>query len=229
MSTDDLRKMIGSQNVITPRVTQFLIGRGEIDLRDEAVRDRIVEVMSSPHHRAKGWHPSTIMACKRAQVFEWIGVPGERGYSAQLANIFADGTWRHLRWQTMLLSAGILHSVEVPVHDPETGLVGSMDGEGTHKGEGIMFELKGIFQLNENLPYTAHEWQVQSYLLMRPDLSYCVMVYEDKRSQHWREYKVFPSAMHRKVLKKRTASLNAYVEQEKLPDVQPESVREKGD
>ncbi len=228
MSTSDLRKLIGSQNVITPRLTQWLVSNGEVNLTNPEVRERMVEIMSADHHRAKGWHPSTIMSCKRAQVFEWLGVPSEQNHSVELLNIFADGTWRHLRWQTMLLTAGILTDVEIPVSDEATGLVGSMDGEGEYKGDKFMFELKGIFQLNDSLPYSTHLWQVNAYLLMRPDLDYCVMVYEDKRTQNWREYKVTRSAQHQKSLRRRCESLNNHVATKELPIVQPECVKETG-
>lgn len=228
-ATSDLKRLIGTHNVIDQRMTQHLLSKGEVNLSDPKVRERMVEVMSKPHHRKRGWHPSSILACKRAQVFEWIGVQGESQHSAQLLAIFADGTWRHLRWQTMLLSAGILTDVEVPVQDEETGLVGSMDGEGEYKGDGFMFELKGIFALNNNLPYENHLWQVNAYLLMRPDLKFCVVVYEDKRSQGIKEFKVYPSAKRQKLIRRRTASLNLSVQQEELPSVRPDCIKEKGD
>ena len=55
-------------------------------------------------------------------MFQYIGVPVMSRGDSRLHSIFIDGTWRHIRWQMMLLEAGILTDIEVPFHDDELRL-----------------------------------------------------------------------------------------------------------
>lgn len=227
-ATTDLRKLMNTQQVLTMGVTRYLLTTGEVTLVDPAVRERMVEVMSGLHVRLRGWHPSTLMECKRAQVFEWMGVPTLSQFSMETMNIFADGTWRHLRWQTMLLNAGLLDDVEV-AFSTKDGMVGSLDGVGTAKESTFAFELKGIYRLNNELPYSAHIWQVQCYLYGRPDLDFGIIMYEDKGTQRFVEYRIDRIPWMQKIIKSRIKSLNEHTHKKELPDVRPDCLSQKGE
>ena len=103
--------------------------------------------------------------------------------------IFIDGTWRHLRWQMLLLTAGILTDIEVPFHRPDMRLRGSLDGQNADEAWG--FELKGtsdteiVVGRKEPIPY--HILQVHTYFIGKPELERFSLIYEDKRYQSWKE------------------------------------------
>jgi hypothetical protein len=226
----DIRKLINTNDKLTQRVTMHLLNGGsEVDFTESRVRETMVKIMSTPFSRERGWHPSTLMGCKRAQVFEYMGMDTINPFTAEQINLFNDGKWRHLRWQTMGLTAGFLDEVEVGFKTSDN-LVGSVDGKGVDRdGVKFIFELKGIYQLNDSLPYSLHVWQVQSYLYGNQDCKYATIVYEDKRTQHFREYVVKRKPYMQKVIKSRLESLNQHVSNKELPDVREECRAGKGE
>lgn len=233
MSTrSDIRKLLRVESVLERDMHAYLLRNGDITLEEEWVREKIIEAISKPHYRAPGWHPSTVMSCRRAQMFERIGVPSERAgnLDADLLNIFADGSWRHLRLQAHGLLAGVLTDIEVKCESKRWGLVGSADGEGEHRRTGDIYgvEFKGVHHMHAGLPLSNHLWQVESYLLMRPHWAFMVIMYEDKGSQQWREFIIRRNPTRRALLKRRLRGLNHLLVNEELPNVKEGCRAQKG-
>ena len=226
MSTSNLRKVIriARQNsVITPRLTGWLAQHGEgVVVNDPETAELLLRLVSMGKSRAYAFHPSQLYQCERRQVFDYHDVEGLREYNAQLQNIFNDGTWRHTRWQIMLMNAGILDRVEVAVAMPTLRLEGSMDG--VNDTDSWMFELKGTSQSKRVRDYgvmPAHVQQIHAYLLAA-DLPKCVVVYEDKSTQDWIELEVHRDEATITEIKEILGRLNEAIDHDQLPEVQHE-------
>lgn len=177
---------------ITPRLHAWLSAHNDgIKITKPALAIKAFEILSpSEGDRSGAFHPSQLYRCKRAQLFDYFGVPTKKSYNPTLQNLFNDGHFRHLRWQIMLMEAGLLDDIEVPVAIEDLRLVGSMDG--VNAKEGWMFELKGTSQYSTVVAKGAmpeHIKQVNAYLLAS-GLDVAVIVYEDKTSQNWTEIEV---------------------------------------
>jgi hypothetical protein len=84
----------------------------------------------------------------RRQELAFLGMPTVGSNDPQLQLIFANGTWVHLRWQALLMTAKLLDNIEVLVKKPSQRARCSMDGmgiasRGRYKGAEFGFELKG--------------------------------------------------------------------------------------
>jgi hypothetical protein len=175
---------------ITPPLTSWLVKNpGGVRITDEETARKVMSILKPTiaKSRAGAFHPSQLYQCPRAQVYGYHDAPVLAAYDPVLQNLFNDGHFRHLRWQIMLLEAGILTDIEVGIHIPELMLEGSIDG--VNQDEGWMFELKGTSQykmVQSKGAMPAHIKQVQAYLLAS-GLHEAVIVYEDKSNQQWQE------------------------------------------
>ena len=209
-----------SQSKITPRLTGWLANHNEgvvVEAQERA--EKLLELASRGESRSGAFHPSQLYRCKREQVFGYFGVEGLKSYNAQLQNIFNDGTWRHIRWQIMLLNAGIIDQVEVKVTMPEYRLTGSMDG--LNSEEGWMFELKGTSayaKIKKEGVMPAHKKQIQAYLLAA-GLDKAIVVYEDKNRQDWCEFEVDQEQETINEVIEILESLNKAIDNNELPEV----------
>ena len=208
------------QSRITPKLTGWLASHGEgVVVTDEETEALLLRLVKPGGSRSHAFHPSQLYQCQRRQVFDYYGVEGLRAYNPTLQNIFNDGTWRHMRWQIMLLNAGIISRVEVRVDVPEVRLTGSMDG--INDTEGWMFELKGTSQFSsvkKNGVMPAHVKQVMAYL-MAAELDKAVVVYEDKLSQNWAEFEVHRDEATVKEIAAILEVLNEAVDHDQLPEM----------
>lgn len=185
-------KIAKRNTTITPKLMGWLSSHDGVRLEDPITTERVLQILApSEHDRSGVFHPSQLYECERKQLFEFDGLkPGNKRYDPTLQNLFNDGHFRHLRWQIMLLNAGILTDIEVAVSIPEFRLAGSMDGANFR--DGWMFELKGTSQFSTvlaNGAMPAHVKQVHAYLLAS-GLEKALIVYEDKSSQQWHEIEV---------------------------------------
>lgn len=176
---------------ITPRLHAWLNNHDGIKTGNPKVLLKVVEILApSEHDRSGVFHPSQLYQCKRAQVFDFAGLDAQRSYNPTLQNLFNDGHFRHLRWQIMLLEAGLLTDIEIPISLSDKRLGGSIDG--VNSNEGWLFELKGTSQfgaITAKGPMPEHIKQVHAYMLASGyDLA--LIVYEDKISQQWSEHEV---------------------------------------
>jgi len=185
-------KMVKQNSVITPRLLGWLSNNDGIHTVDPAILEQVLAILApSTGDRSGHFHPSQLYQCKRKQVFEFYGLkPAKASFNPTLQNLFTDGHFRHLRWQIMLLNAGLLTDIEVGVGLEQYRLGGSMDG--VNEDEGWVFELKGTSQYQQvknSGVMAAHKKQIQAYLLAS-GYERAFIVYEDKMSQQWSEYEV---------------------------------------
>lgn len=214
---------------ITPTLYGWLAKNNGIKIHDEDVLRRVTEILSpSDGDRSGSFHPSQLYKCPRAQVFEYLNAPARKEYNPTLQNLFNDGHFRHLRWQIMLLNAGILTDIEVPVAMEKYRLTGSMDG--MNRNDGWMFELKGTSQyksISQKGAMSAHIKQVNAYL-MASGLEKAIIVYECKSTQEWTEIEIEKDDKIVSELTEILESLNGAIETGVLPEVKDACQNQEG-
>ncbi len=207
---------------ITPKLHAWLHNHPDgIKIATEEVATKVLDILKpSSGDRSGVFHPSELYNCQRHQIFNFFGAPVKyQSYNPTLQNLFNDGHFRHLRWQIMLLNAGILTDVEVGVFMPEYRLGGSMDG--VNDKDGWMFELKGTSQYQQVIRKGAmpqHVKQVNAYL-MASGLEQALIVYECKSSQQWVEMEVQKDPKVVDELEEILQSLNQALETGVMPEV----------
>lgn len=245
-----LHLMAGNQRLIVlPRYLRWLSRHGEDPLLPNDGREGIgamilTQMLEKPRDRTQSFSASSAGACQRAQVFGFYGAEGESP-GPQLRAIFNDGKWRHLRWQALLLQAGILSDIEVPLFWRRKLQRGTMDGQGIvpddhhvteWRGLEFGFELKGVnaFQydaLTKSGPKEEHLNQVARYFLLS-GLTLFSIVYENKSTQAVHEWVISrddPGMAERiEAQRAEVESLKAYADDESLPPQLPECAMGKG-
>lgn len=235
--------------IITPRYKKWLVENPESAYPEHVaswVRDQL---MLAGRDRRGGFSPSNV-GCPRAQELLVLGAPSTDVIPSALQNLFNDGKWRHLRWQAVLLSAGILDSAEVKLLWPAMRMQGSADGVLTvpddhpnekWRGKEAGFELKGMNTfawtkrkelLDEGAPVKEilkeeHVAQCARYALLSGwDLF--VVIYESKSTQEWFEVvlEITPEMLDRE--KAEIIQMNLDIDQQKLAEKLPECAQLKG-
>ena len=225
------RAQKAQHQIVTPRLTKFLAEHQNLVL-DDRVADLIREqTVKPPRDRSGSFSSSAAGVCPRRQIFGYCGVEPENPVSPETQNVFFDGTWRHLRWQAVLLMAGILDSIEYPLAWPAQRSVGTMDGVGTvpadHSipeiaGAEFGFELKGINPYGfkqittADQPRRDHLRQVHRYFLSG-GFEVFVVVYENKATQEWTEFVIAPDPALLDEQRAELATLNDLVDKKVLP------------
>lgn len=186
----------------------WLLQHGDEALPDDVV-DRVTGLMRvQPRDRSRTFSASSAGRCLREQELTYCGIQPGTPTDPQLQNIFNDGKWRHLRWQAMLLAAGILYDIEWTLRWPAKDAVGTMDGLGLvgsdhpnvmWRDEDFGMELKGVstfvFQRIEKGDRdikAEHLRQVHRYFILSGGIKLFVIIYEDKTTQRWLEWVVTP-------------------------------------
>lgn len=214
-------KMVKQNSVITPRLMGWLSNNDGIHTDDPEILEHVLSILApTTGDRSGHFHPSQLYQCKRKQIYEFYGlVPTTSSFNPTLQNLFNDGHWRHLRWQVMLLSAGLLTDIEVSVGLDEYRLGGSMDG--VNEDEGWVFELKGTSQYQQvknSGVMPAHKKQIQAYLLAS-GYDRAFIVYEDKASQQWSEYEVSRDDVIIDQIETILSELNAAIDSGDMPEM----------
>lgn len=229
MSLKQSIKIAKRNTRITPRLHAWLNSHDGVKIEDLDMAKRVLDILAPGEHDRSGvFHPSQLYQCPRRQVFEFDGLERRMEYNPTLRNLFNDGHFRHLRWQIMLLNAGILTDVEVKVSIPEYRLGGSMDG--VNDNEGWMFELKGTSQYQTVLQrgaMPAHVKQVHAYLLAS-GLESALIVYECKSSQQWQEIEVKRDPAIIDEIESILQDLNRAIDTGELPEVLHECQNQTG-
>jgi hypothetical protein len=218
-----LRDMKRDDLLVTPKLSLWLL-RNDHVVVDKAVADHLSRVASTPpRDRSASFSSSSRGSCLRAQVFGFLGAPAYSPADIHLSNIFIDGTWRHLRWQAMLMKAGILTDFEVPREDKKLRLKGSVDGVNFDEHWG--FELKGMNTygfascVTKDQPLEKHLMQVGTYFIMYPELTRWSLLYEDKNLNHWHEFVVDRNDGYTDAAMDELATLNRHIDESTLPDL----------
>lgn len=217
--------------IVTPPLKRFLVQNRNITI-DWKVAKKIARVMSTPQRdRRFAWSASAAGTCLRRQELGFLGVPTPYNIDPQLAQIFYNGTWVHLRWQATLMQAGILDAIEVVAKKPSLRARCSMDGmgtalEGRHQGEPFGFELKG----RNDYAYGKQERSgVDEKTRRQVDFEFAlsgferfVILNENKNTQMWKEWVFLRNEERVKVALQEIRSLNRAVDRGKLHSMLPE-------
>lgn len=246
MAMDIMKMMAGNARLIVlPRYIRWMKSNGQTSLipndGSEGIGGTVLrQMVEMPRVRSGSFSASSAGFCERAQVFGYHGADAP-GPDAQLSFIFDDGKWRHIRWQTNLLRAGILSDIEVPLFWTRMKQRGTMDGLGVvpedhyvkeWRGREFGFELKGVnaFQfdrLKAEGPMEKHLDQVHRYFLIS-GLDLFSIVYENKSTQEPFEWVIEPDPDRMEAQRREVESLFDHAEEETLPPQLPECVNKKG-
>jgi hypothetical protein len=233
---------LGAEYIITPRLNMFLMNNPNLVL-DDWVADKIREqLVKQPRVRSGSFSSSAAGMCHRRQVFAFLDIHPDGVNSPQLQQIFYDGTWRHLRWQAVLLQAGLLTDIEFPLKWEAMRSVGTMDGLGVvpddhanfmWRGCEYGFELKGINTYGFKKAVSDgvkddHLAQVHRYFLSG-GFDLFVIIYEDKNTQEWIEWVVTPEEALLAAQREELRLLNEAVDKKQLPMMRPECASKTGD
>jgi hypothetical protein len=114
--------------ILTPHIERYLAFHDGINMQDaNAIRLITKQLKAAPRDRSASFSASSRGSCLRAQMFGYIGMPDSPA-SVRLRGIFMDGHWRHLKWQALLLEAGLLNSIEYPLLHKPWRMRGTVDG-----------------------------------------------------------------------------------------------------
>lgn len=230
MSLSKAIKIAKRNSRITQRLNSYLNANDGIHINDKQMGKRVLEILAPPKHDRSGhFHPSQLYQCKRSQIFGFYNAPHPKSYNPTLQNLFNDGHFRHLRWQIMLLNAGIITDAEVKVSIPDKRLGGSIDGVSAE--EGWIFELKGTSQfsmVNQRGAFPAHIKQVHAYMLAS-GYETAVIVYECKSSQQWTEVEVKRDDTIIKEIEVILDELNHAIDTGEMPEVLDECKNQEGE
>lgn len=235
-----LRAVRQSDLIITPDLTRFLLKTPNLTLDDD-IADMIWHLLvAQQRDRSGSFSSSSAGRCGRMQLFKYLGVDPGGFTDPQLQMIFYDGTWRHLRWQALLMQAGILTRVETMLEWRNARSMGSMDGEGvvkdTHprekwRGKSFGFELKGMnswqYKGLEGMK-EQHLDQVHRYFLSGGHDLF-VIIYENKDTQAWTEWVIEPDPARMKKQREELKRLNDAVDRKTLLPMLDECLHRKGE
>jgi hypothetical protein len=216
--------------LVTPRIDQWLVDHPEGIVVPPELMPVVERLLSSPNSdRSARFGASGRGTCLRRQVFTFLGMPGLRTIDPVQANLFNDGTWRHIRWQLMGLLAGVFTDVEVTHALPQYNLRISTDGENVDEGFG--FELKGSSVMRkimeEGIP-DYHMLQIHTYFVATGFDTF-VYVAEDKQRQTWIERIIKQDKVWMRRVKEELNALTDSVEDRQLPKILPACRAGKGE
>ena len=227
--------------IVTPRYEQYLATHPNI-LIDEAIADFIKSELTTPQrNRRATFSASSRGACARAQVFQFTPVKPVAKLDSQKHAFFHQGTFMHLKWQALLLDAGILDEPEISCRWEKYRLTGTIDGAGPVVDAGQVsmwgtdrfgWELKSInsrgFQwIQDRGPNHHHLLQIHAYMLAMGWNVWSLM-YENKDTQEWKEFVVHFDQEIANEVEHELSSLNWHVENKALPPILDECKKKQG-
>lgn len=210
-------------------------------LIDEWIADFIKSELTTPQrNRRMTFSASSRGACPREQVFQFTPIKGVPKTNASLYAIFHQGTFMHLKWQALLLHAGILDKVEVPCQWDVYNLTGTIDGSGEVPAGHMLradhdrfgWELKsinsrGFSWVLDKGPSHHHLLQIHAYMLAQ-GWKVWSLVYENKDTQEWKEFTVHYDESIAEAVEYELMYLNEHVDQQKLPPILDECKNRQG-
>jgi hypothetical protein len=232
LSLKDQVKAVQTLLPITVRHENWLTKNSNPVYSDRALAfaaQQLAGVTGSQRLRKKMFRASAATTCTRAQIFKWIGMPARSEIDSKLANIFATGNFLHLKWQMQGLTEGWLEKAEVPVDRDDINAGGTMDGV-LYTGGGLEFKSindRGFNKVTSFGPLEGHLWQVHNYMYLG-ELNHFSVVYENKNTGEWREFRVDRNEALIKQAEVRFIQLNEFVEAQALPRVLPDCKVEEG-
>lgn len=194
MSLKNAIKAVQQDLPITMRHERWLASNHNPVYSDEALAFAVTTLegkSGSNRLRKRMFRASSAGMCERQQLFKVSGVKGRDDISSSLSNIFLTGNYLHLKWQMAGLTEGWLVKAEVPVDRDDLNAGGTMDGV-LYTGGGFEFKTinsRGFGTVMLYGPKWEHIFQVHHYMYLG-DLESFSVVYENKDTGEWREFRV---------------------------------------
>lgn len=213
------RIKLESDLILSQRLDRWLLVHPDWTISEENAERLKQMVMGQQRDRSGSFSGSAAGQCPRKQMFDFLGIPSRPLTDTTLMQVFANGTWVHMRWQMMLLEAELIDDIEVALPYPnDWRLMGSMDGTGHDDKRGeFIWEHKGWSAVvEEPLPY--HVEQIHRYML-GSGIYTVSMTYEHKMSQTWREFIVEYDGEIGFKVESELNMLNDHVDAETLPEI----------
>lgn len=234
---DMLTNHLNDDLIVTPILSRFLqTWDGTIPYD---VAERIARLMSQrPRKRSGSFSASSAGFCWRRQEFAFLGLPQVGYLEARVASIFDNGRWVHLRWQAVLMSAGILDEVEMTFKRKKDRARCTMDGvgealDGRFVGREFGFELKGrnLFHWNtqSNVGVDEKTRAQVDFEFLLTGLDLWSVVNENKNNQEWKEWVFVRNDDRVKEMAKQLKQLNRAIDRKKLHPMLPECKRKQGE
>lgn len=226
-----LKGMLNNDLLVTPRYEQYLATHPNIEV-DQALMDFVREELTEPERKRTGtFSASSSGRCLRQQVLRYLAIPERGKLNSDLHAIFHDGTFRHIRWQLLLMEAGALTDVEVPVVVPKYDMSGTIDG--LNQDEGFGWELKGINDRGyrwvlQKGPSRSHLLQIHAYMFAT-NYDTWSLVYENKNDQTWKEFVIERDDALIQEVKDDLEFMYQSLQKGRLPAIQSECLSQTGD
>lgn len=229
-----------SDLLVSPRYENYLATHHNI-LVDETIAEFIKSELTTPQRdRRMTFSASARGVCPREQVFRFTTLEPISRFSSSLIAIFHQGTFMHLKWQALLLDAGILHEPEVSCVWEDANLSGTIDGVGLvpddhplrDDHEKFGWELKSInsngyrYVLSGG-PKRDHLLQIHAYMIATGIFVWS-LCYENKDTQEWKEFVVRYDPAIAEEVRNELELLNSHVDNKTLPPVLAECRQMKG-
>lgn len=243
----DLGKLVkavrGADLIVTPQYNRYLIRHPETFPVRQDIAQQLIELMAvPPRDRSRSFSCSSAGKCKRMQVFDYLGILAGKDVSIepQLARIFANGTWSHMRTQAALLQAGIVHTIEYTLFWRRRRCRGSIDAVGQVPDDHSKVHWRGKeylveFKTANSYGYRAtvdegpmrYVKQAARYALLS-GIELMVILVENKDNQELHEWVIEPSASDLAEQEAELDALNLAVDTKTLPKMLPECAKQTG-
>lgn len=171
------------------------------------------------HERPGRFSPSAMGECPRRIVFGYAGAP-QQAPDLDNQEMMDHGSWGHLKWQAEGLTLGYMKDAEVWVYNDELRCGGSMDAT---LSDDSNFELKTaghyVYQRVvgvEGWPKHENLLQDATYKLLA-DLDMSSIVYENRSSGQFHEYRIPRDEKMEKEVIKRLKDYGKFVDADELP------------
>lgn len=192
----DLVRAVQQDLPITVRMENWLVNNPDPQYSSDALKfsdDVLRGKVGGKRNRTLAFRASGMGKCMRKRVFARIGsVAQSEQFSSTQANNFATGNAMHRKWQMAGITEGWLIQAEVPLYNSGLDLGGTADG---YIYDGSLFEYKtinsrGYKWVTAKGIEESHQRQVAAYKLLNPRLTAASVVYENKETAEWREFRM---------------------------------------
>lgn len=229
----DLMRATKQDLPITVRHEQWLIDNSNATYNEKALEFATLVLshdVGGARRRERMFRASGLSYCDRRRVLAYMGMQERKIADSHLSNIFHTGNFIHLKWQMAGLTEGWLAEAEVPADNREIGLGGTLDGI---LCDGSGFEAKSINERGYKgvLTYGIkkdHYKQVQGCMLLRPDIKKFSLLYENKNTGDWREFRVERDEEAIEAIRKEIGELRKAAETGPLPPVRSDCAAGEG-
>lgn len=221
--------------LVTPLYDEYLVKNPEIDSNPAIFEKVMRQLLTPPRDRRRSFSASQAGNCLRRQELAFLGAKRNPIADPRGARIFQNGTFVHLRWQVGVLSAKIVHGIEVTVTN-RTGLWrATLDGigvgrRGRWEKEKFGWEHKGrmsfafSWQEKKNTPdeKTRKQVAVQMYLTGYDIFS---VTNENKDTQDHGEFLIERNDEEVGEARKEFQELSTAIERGRLHPMLPECIK----